>query len=637
VADLVTRSRLDDSDFNRGLARMRKEARDFNRRLGSEFSKVFSGAAVGAGIAAALYGIGNAVRGAFADADKVSDLAETLREMPSDLVKVGGAASLMGADFDAVVKAAVKLRVNLGKAAEGGREQAEALKIMGLSGRELSRMDLPDMIVALAGGYQRAEASGRGFLVVQDLLSRGGTELVNLLQRSPEELRELFASIMPATDAALMGMGVVADQWNLMLQNMKSRFQDWVWTTYAGWRKFAASLKASEEVGAAARERFAVEKDSGIIPEGLDKRGRVAAERALYQKIHGEEMAKWMGANAEDAGFMAEGANYRPEGMIDRAKGTLTDGGAGDDEKRRKGIERLAEAYWRAKEAREAANRSDEQNLENLLGKLAELRIRIARGIADQEETIKLRTEEQGLLKEIEDLGRKIAEQKRREEEEAGREKERAAKAREEKMGEAAKVRELALEAAIAGLKADGKEHAVEEARLRVAAAEKELEMARGSKREAEAYVALMQARSNLAQASAGLGSKSKNERIEEYMRDGMTSGEAKKKVRGEDKDARRAEARISAFRKGATEEADMVSGRDSGREYMDSHRNVSGARAFDSGAWESGSYGQSVADAAAGKGAEGASGGDANGIGQLLQAVNELKAAIVAASGGGE
>ena len=174
-------------------------------------------------------------------------------------------------------------------------------------------------------------------------------------------------------------------------------------------------------------------------------------------------------------------------------------------------------------------------------------------------------------------------------------------------------------------------------ARLRVAAAEKELEMARGSKREAEAYVALMQARGNLAQASAGPGGKSKNERIEEYMRDGMTSGDAKKKVRGEDKDARRAEARISAFRKGATEEADSISGRDSGREYMDSHRNVSGAGAFNSGAWESGSYAQSVADAAAGKGAEGASGGDANGIGQLLQAVNELKAAIVAASGGGE
>ncbi|MCC6356312.1 MAG: hypothetical protein IT577_20695, partial [Verrucomicrobiae bacterium] len=205
MADLVTRSRLDDSDFNRGLARMRKEARDFNRRLGSEFSKVFSGAAVGGGIAAALYGIGNAVRGAFADADKVSDLAETLREMPSDLVRVGGAASLMGADMEAVIKAAVKLRVNLAKAGEGGREQAEMLEAMGLKASELSRMRLPDMIVALAGGYQKAESSGRGFLALQTLLSRSGTELVNLLQRSPEELRELFESIKPASDAALMG------------------------------------------------------------------------------------------------------------------------------------------------------------------------------------------------------------------------------------------------------------------------------------------------------------------------------------------------------------------------------------------------------------------------------------------------
>ena len=633
MADLNTRSRLDDSDFNRGLARMRKEARDFNKKLGSEFSKVFSGAAVGGGIAAALYGIGNAVRGAFSEADKVSDLAETLREMPSDLVRVGGAASLMGSDMEGVVKAAVKLRVNLGKAAEGGNEQAEALEAMGLSGRELSRMALPDMIVALAQGYQRAEASGRGFLAVQELLSRGGTELVNLLQRSPEELRELFESIKPASDAALMGMGVVADQWNLMLQNMKSRFQDWVWSTYAGWKKFTASLKASEEVGAAARQRFAAEKDSGIIPEGLGKKQRRAAEGALYKKIHGEEMAKWMGSNPEDAGFMTEGANYRPKGMIDRAKGAVSDGGGESAEKQRKEIDRLTEAYWKAKEARDAANRTDEQNLQNLIGRLAELRNRIARGNADQQQTLKLRTEEQVLLKDIEELGRKIAENKKREGEEARREAERLDKAGQDKMAEAAKQRELALEAAILKLKSDGKEHAVEEARLRLAAAEKEYDFARGSKREAEAYVALLEARNNLTEATGASQGKSKNERIEEYMRDGMSAGDAKKKVRGEDRAARRADARINAFRKGA-EEAPNIMG-EGVRDYMDSHKNVSGARAFDSGAWESGSHGQAVADAAAGKGIEGASGGDANGMGELLQAVNELKQAIEKASGG--
>ncbi len=640
MADLVTRSRLDDSDFNRGLARMRKEARDFNRRLGSEFSKVFSGAAVGGGIAAALYGIGNAVRGAFSEADKVSDLAETLREMPSDLVRVGGAATLMGSDMEGVIKAAVKLRVNLGKASEGGKEQAETLEAMGLKASELSRMRLPDMIVALAGGYQRAEASGRGFLALQTLLSRSGTDLANLLQRSPEELSELFESIKPASDAALMGMGVVADQWNLMLGNMKSRFQDWVWGTYAGWRKFKASLEASEEVGAAARERFNTEKKpGGVIPEGLGKRERIAAERLLYKKIHGEEMAKWMGANAEDAGFMTEGAGYRPEGPIDRGKGGIADpaeGAAAKDAEKKK-IAGLIAEWWKLKKAREEAGRSLEAQLSYLTEAYAAHRNLVGTMDRDSMAYREALVEEQRLLKDIEDVQRKIADEEKRKAEEAGRAKEQEGKDREEKMQEAGKVRELALEAAIARLKADGKEHAVEEARLRVAAAEKELEMARGSKREAEAYVALMGARNTLTEASAGPHGKSKNERIEELIRGGMTAGDAKRQVRGADKDARKAEARISAFRKGATEEADSLSGRDSGREYMDSHRNVAGAGAFNSGAWESGSHAQAVADAAAGKGAEGASGGDANGIGQLLQAVNELKAAIVAASGGGE
>lgn len=633
MADLVTRSRLDDSDFNRGLARMRKESRDFNRRLGSEFSKVFSGAAVGGGIAAALYGIGNAVRGAFADADKVSDLAETLREMPSDLVRVGGAATLMGADMEAVVKAAVKMRVNLAK---GGKEQAEMLDAMGLKASELSRMRLPEWTMALARGYQRAEQSGRGFLALQTLLGRSGVELANLLQ-NPEQLIELIESIKPASDAAIMGMGVVADQWNLMLGNMKSRFQDWVWGTYAGWRKFRASLEASEEVGAASRKRFAAEKGA-VLGEIPDRAKRVAAERLLYKKIHGEEMAKWMGANAEDAGFMTEGSGYRPGGQIDRAKGGIADAGEGGDGKgdaEKKKVAGLIAEWWKLKKAREEAGRSLEQQLSYLTEAYAAHRNLVGTMDRDSVAYREALVEEQRMLKDIEDVQRKIADEEKRKAEEAGRAKEGEGKDREEKMQEAAKVRELALEAAIAGLKADGKDHAAEEARLRVAAAEKELGMARGSKREAEAYVALMGARNALAEASAGPGGKSKDERIEDLMRGGMRAGAAKRQVRQEDQDARKAEARINTFRRGAEQAPDIMG--EGVRDYMEGHKNVSGARAFDSGAWESGSYGQSLADAAAGKGAEGASGGDANGIGQLLQAVNELKAAIVAASGGGE
>ncbi len=595
---------------------MRKEARDFNRRLGSEFSKVFSGAAVGGGIAAALYGIGNAVRGAFSEADRVSDLAEMLREMPSDLVRVGGAAALMGADMEAVVKAAVKLRVNLAKAGEGGKEQAEMLEAMGLRASELSRMRLPDMIVALAQGYQRAEASGRGFLALQTLLSRSGTELANLLQRGPEELRELFESIRPASDAALMGMGVVADQWNLMLGNMKSRFQDWVWSTYAGWRKFRASLEASEEVGAASRKRFAAEKGA-VLGEIPDRARRVAAERALYKKIHGEEMAKWMSANPEDAGFMTEGANYRPTGAIDQGKGVIGEGGD-DASAKKRAIDRLIEAYWKAKEARDEANRSDEQNLTAMLGKLAEVQNRIRRGNLSQEEGLELRTEEQALLKSIEDMQRKIAEAQERATKDA---REAEDKLRKERADAAQKLRELALEAAIAELKKDGRDHAVEEARLRVRAAEREFEFAKGTTREAEAYVALLQARNSLT-AAGGDNGRSKKERVEEYIGGGMTAGDAKKKVRGEDRDARKAGTRIRSYRRGAEEASDIM---DQGtRDHMDSHKNVSGARAFDSGAWESGSAARAARDSA-----ERFRGGDAaadSGQGQttILQAIQK-------------
>jgi len=629
---MVTRSRLDDSGFNRGLARMRSEARGFNRQLSSEFSKVFSGAAMAGGIASAAYGIGAAIKGAFADADRVSDLAETLREMPSDLVRVGGAAVLMGADMEALVKAAVKLRVNLGRAAEGGKAQADALAAMGLNGRQLSQMNLPDLMVALAQGYARAEKGGTGFLAVQELLSRGGTELINLLQRSPAELKALFESIQPASDAALMGMGVLADQWNLMLQNMRSGFQQFVWDTYAGWRRFKASLQASEVVGKVTRQRFAKETDSGIIPEGLGKKQRRAAEGALYKKIHGEEMAKWMSSNAEEAGFMTEGRNYRPKGPIDLKKGATADeGGGGENEKRRKEVDRLTEAYWKAKEARDAANASDQQNLERMLGQLAELRNRIARGNADQQQTLKLRTEEQVLLKDIEELGRKIAENKKREGEEARREAERLDKAGQDKMAEAAKQRELALEAAIAKLKGDGKEHAVEEAQLRVRAAERELDFARGTKREVEAYVALLEARNNLTSAKGDTSGKGKNERIEEYMRGGMKAGEAKRKVREEDQETRRNEARINNFRRGAEQSPDMMG--EGVRDYMDSHKNVSGAGAFDSGKWESGSASQAAADSA--NRAAAASGEDAQGIGQLISAVEQLRQSIEKATGG--
>lgn len=584
---------------------MRKEARDFNKKLGSEFSKVFSGAAVAGGMTAALYGVGRAVTSIVGRAGRVNDLAEALQEMPADLVAVGGAAQLAGADMEAVNRAAVKLRVNLGKAADDDREMAETLKVMGLEASKLSRMSLPDMITELARGYQRAEQGGRGYLVVQTLMGRSATELIQLLQQAPEDLEEIFGRLTPKSNEAIQALDDLGDAWEELKIRASNASTDYLGGTVLKWRS---------------------------IKKTLEKEGFFAAAKEFGRNV----MSPFAAPSEETKADFRRDRGQKPR------RGEIDPGGSAKAaEDRRRETDGLVKSINEARKATRELGMEDIELLAERKQALGEI-IAQQKGLAvGSVEQLRLYDKQKKLELEIAQIQKKMGDEMDRLEEAERRRierlKEEEQKKQEQAAGDAAKQRELALEAAIESLKEQGRHSAEAEARLRVEAAQKEYALAKGSKEEAEKYVALMAARNSLTEATSPDKGKSKNERIEEYMRDGMTSGEAKKKVRGEDKDARRAEARISAFRKGATEEADMVSGRDSGREYMDSHRNVSGAGAFNSGAWESGSHAQAVADAAAGKGAEGASGGDANGIGQLLQAVNELKQAIEKASGGGE
>lgn len=95
--------------------------------------------------------------------------------------------------------------------------------------------------------------------------------------------------------------------------------------------------------------------------------------------------------------------------------------------------------------------------------------------------------------------------------------------------------RQIDLEMQIAALRGTGEQRAMQEARLRVEHARRELELAAGTGREREKALALARAEADLANRGGG-GGATKDDRIKAFIDQGMSISEARSAVREEDK-----------------------------------------------------------------------------------------------------
>lgn len=131
------------------------------------------------------------LKGVIDDFDRIGDLATRLGVTAESIQRVGRQAKLSGSDVESVVAALTKLRKNI----EGGGDDkaSKALADLGVNAADLLKLEPDQQIILLADAFQKAQASGTGFVALQDLLGKGFVDLLPLLRTSREELKKLAA------------------------------------------------------------------------------------------------------------------------------------------------------------------------------------------------------------------------------------------------------------------------------------------------------------------------------------------------------------------------------------------------------------------------------------------------------------
>lgn len=144
-------------------------------------------ATAGAAIAAAFAGF--TVAAAMA-ADAVGDAADRMGVAVESLSRLKFAATQSDVAFEALTTGVKHWQVVLSSAASGQKEAADALGLIGLKAADLKSLALEDQLAKIADQFKRIQDPADKTRVAVELFSRAGDQLVPLLSKGGQALRD---------------------------------------------------------------------------------------------------------------------------------------------------------------------------------------------------------------------------------------------------------------------------------------------------------------------------------------------------------------------------------------------------------------------------------------------------------------
>ena len=218
------------------------------------------------GIAGAVGGAVVALKSLNDEYDHIWDVSQRLNESPESIQRIGLQAKLAGTDLDATAKAIQKMNLELRKGADS--EGVKALKMMGVDAADFIKLSPEKQIAALAVAFQRAQASGVGFVEVQTLLGKKFNDLLPILRANAAEL-EAMSKTKVVSNEDVETIAKANDQWDELkhtlstgvtvafiglinkLQLVKTAMDATDtsgWTSISMWRSFVDQLKIAKDI-----------------------------------------------------------------------------------------------------------------------------------------------------------------------------------------------------------------------------------------------------------------------------------------------------------------------------------------------------------------------------------------------------
>ena len=181
------------NEMTAAMQRTQREAKDTSSSVMSSFSGI-GGFLTGflGGIVAnfSLQEVIGAVLD-FADtAEALGNTAQIIGTTSTELSRLHQTAIPMGIAAESVDKSMVKLAKTLTDARRGGEESAAAFEAVGITGKELQDLTLPEVMAKIADKFKDTEDGASKAALAQMLLGKSGSELIPWLNQGSEAMRE---------------------------------------------------------------------------------------------------------------------------------------------------------------------------------------------------------------------------------------------------------------------------------------------------------------------------------------------------------------------------------------------------------------------------------------------------------------
>jgi hypothetical protein len=188
VADISTKLSLNNRDFKKGLQSTSKSLGKFHAAFKNAAGKIAkAGVAALAAVGVVMVAI---VKKTAEKIDKLSKEARKLDITTEMLAGIGHAAKLSGLDQDKLGKALVKMTKAVSEANEGLSTQKKAFEGLGISIKDLRKMDAGEQFLAIADGLQQVGNHSDKVRIAMDIFGRTGGDMLITMEQGAEGIRK---------------------------------------------------------------------------------------------------------------------------------------------------------------------------------------------------------------------------------------------------------------------------------------------------------------------------------------------------------------------------------------------------------------------------------------------------------------
>lgn len=213
---------IENSSFERGLDDIRAQL--------STWKNDIRGSIAGAFTFAAASSFFNTLR---EEAGRINDLAARFNQTAKSIQQVSNVAKVSGTDIETLASLLEKLSL---KAADG----ADSFAKVGINAADFVAADYQGRILMLAAAWEQSSGSAQKQADLMDLLGTQGAEILPMLSKGVEGLREEFSNVAVMSDAAVKSLS----EFNDMIESGWTQLKVWIGEVAGFFRQVGAALGA---------------------------------------------------------------------------------------------------------------------------------------------------------------------------------------------------------------------------------------------------------------------------------------------------------------------------------------------------------------------------------------------------------